>query len=121
VRSAKYKLNSQELSAYFEIGAVKKGLLDLTQKMYGVEYKEVPAKAWHPDVTAYEVWFEGKAIGKFYLDLYSRPDKFKHAAMFPMRDRKRLADGSYRTPDGLAGVQLPQARRRGALLSTRRW
>ena len=25
------------------------------RKMYGLEYKEVPAKAWHPDVTAYEV------------------------------------------------------------------
>lgn len=117
VRAEKYKLNSQELSSYFEIGAVKKGLLDITQKMYGVEYKEVPAKAWHPDVTAYEVWFEGKPIGKFYLDLYSRPDKFKHMAMFPIRDRKRLADGSYRTPVASLECNFPKPGAEAALLS----
>ncbi|MFO0758324.1 MAG: M3 family metallopeptidase [Byssovorax sp.] len=117
VRAEKYKLNTQELSNYFEIGAVKKGLLDITQKMYGIEYKEVPAKAWHPDVTAYEVWSEGKPIGKFYLDLYSRPDKFKHMAMFPIRDRKRLADGSYRTPVASLECNFPKPGAEPALLS----
>ena len=37
-----------------------------------------------------------KAIGRVYLDLYPREGKFKHAAMFPMRQ-------------GLDGVQLPEA------------
>lgn len=41
----KFKLNTQEFSSYFEIGAVKQGLLDITAKMYGLTYKEVPAAA----------------------------------------------------------------------------
>jgi thimet oligopeptidase len=117
VRASKYKLSTQELSNYFEIGAVKKGLLDITAKMYGLEYKEVPARAWHPDVTQHEVYAEGKLIGKFYLDLYSRPDKFKHAAMFPLRAAKRLRDGSYRRPIAALECNFPKPGSEPALLS----
>jgi thimet oligopeptidase len=98
VRHKKYNFDSQELSNYFEVGAVTKGLLDVSAEMYGLEYKEVPANAWHPDVRAFEVYSEGNLIGKFYLDLYPRPDKFKHAAMFPIRPAKLLADGTRQLP-----------------------
>jgi thimet oligopeptidase len=87
---------------------VKKGLLDLTQKMYGLEYKEVPAKAWHADVTAYEVWFEGKIIGKFYLDLYSRPDKYKHAACSACAPQAPAPTGRYRTPMAALECNFPK-------------
>ncbi|WP_437595265.1 M3 family metallopeptidase [Sorangium sp. So ce590] len=117
VRASKYQFNSQALSDYLEIGAVKQGLMDITARMYGVEYKEVPAKAWHPDVTAYEVRSEGKAIGKFYLDLYSRPDKYKHAAMFAVRTAKLLDDGSWQTPVAALECNFPKPGAQPALMS----
>jgi thimet oligopeptidase len=117
IRAEKYKFNSQELSNYFEIGAVKKGLFDITAKMYGIEYKEVAARAWHPDVTLYEVRAQGRLLGKFYLDLYSRPDKYKHAAMFSLRGAKRLADGTYRTPIAALECNFPKPGAEPALLS----
>lgn len=117
VRESKYQLNSQEISDYLEIGAVTKGLMDLTAKMYGLEYKQVPAKAWHPDVTAYEVLSDGKPIGKFYLDLYSRPDKYKHAAMFAVRTAKRLADGSWQAPIAALECNFPKPGAQPALMS----
>jgi thimet oligopeptidase len=108
VRRAKYKFDSQELSNYLELGAVKKGLMDITARMYGLEYREVPANAWHPDVTAYEVWSGGAMIGKFYLDLYSRPDKYKHAAMFTVRTAARLPDGTYQRPIAALECNFPK-------------
>jgi thimet oligopeptidase len=117
VRAAKYKFNSQELSNYFEIGAVKAGLMSITSKMYGLEYREVPAKAWHPDVTAYEVWSGKEQIGKFYLDLYSRPDKYKHAAMFTVRSASRLPDGTYQTPIAALECNFPKPGAQTALMS----
>lgn len=117
VKKEKYKLDTQELSQYFEIGAVKKGLLDITAKMYGLDYKEVPAKAWHPDVTAYEVSSGGKPIGKFYLDLYSRPDKFKHMAMFPVVTSKTLANGARRLPVASLECNFPKPGAEAALMS----
>lgn len=117
VKKEKYKLDTQELSSYLEIGAVKKGLLDITAKMYGLDYKEVPAKAWHPDVTAYEVSSGGKLIGKFYLDLYSRPDKFKHMAMFPVVTSKKMSDGRVRLPVASLECNFPKPGAEAALLS----
>jgi thimet oligopeptidase len=108
VRQKKYNFDSKELANYFEIGAVKKGLLDITAKMYGLEYKEVPPSAWHPDVTAYDVYSGGKVIGKFYLDLYPRADKFKHAAMFSIRQAKRLPDGTYTLPMAALECNFPR-------------
>ncbi|EYF07361.1 M3 family metallopeptidase [Chondromyces apiculatus] len=110
VRKEKYSFDSQALSAYLEIGAVKKGLLDITSRMYGLTYQQVPAKAWHADVEAYEVLDakSGEVIGKFYLDLYSRPDKYKHAAMFTMRTAKRLDDGRWQTPIAALECNFPK-------------
>jgi thimet oligopeptidase len=118
VRAAKYKLNTQELSNYFPIATVTKGLLDITAKMYGLTYKEVPSPSvWHPDVTLHEVWSGGERIGAFYLDLYSRPDKFKHAAMFPLRTAKRLRDGRYARPMAALECNFPKPSDGPALMS----
>ncbi|HLM72427.1 MAG TPA: M3 family metallopeptidase [Polyangiaceae bacterium] len=117
VRAAKFKFNSQELSNYFEIGAVKAGLMSITAKMYGIEYREVPANAWHPDVTAYEVWSGKEVIAKFYLDLYSRPDKYKHAAMFGVRTAARLPDGTYQKPIAALECNFPKPGAQAALMS----
>ncbi|MFO0588096.1 MAG: M3 family metallopeptidase [Polyangiaceae bacterium] len=116
VRATKYKLSSQELSEYFEVRAVTKGLLGITAKMYDLTLKEVEAHAWHPDVTAYEVLSKGQKIGKFYLDLYSRPDKYKHAAMFTVRTAKRLHDGTYRTPMAALVCNFPKPGAQPALM-----
>jgi thimet oligopeptidase len=108
VRENKYKFNSQELSSYFEVSAVIKGLLDITRAMYGLEYTKVNETSWHPDVAVYEVRSGGNLIGKFYLDLYSRPDKFKHAAMFSLRTAKRLGDGRYQLPEAALECNFPK-------------
>ncbi len=111
VKAEKFKFDSKELSAYFEVGAVTRGLLAVTAKMYGLEYKPVaPAEAvtWHPDVTTYDVAFNGHVIGRFYLDLYSREGKYKHAAMFPLRTPARLPDGRYLLPIAALECNFPK-------------
>ena len=118
VRQAKYKFNSQDLSNYLEITAVKKGLMEITSRMYGLEYREVPANAWHPDVTAFEVWSKAdqKRIGKFYFDLYSRPDKYKHAAMFTIRTPKKLRSGRWQEPVAALVCNFPKPGAEPALM-----
>lgn len=117
VRAEKYKLDSKAVAAYFEVGAVARGLLDVTAELYGLEYHPVTGAAWHPDVTAYEVRSGGKTIGKFYLDLYSRPDKYKHAAMFPIRSAARLPDGRYLMPIAALECNFPKPGAEPALMS----
>ena len=110
LRNRKYSFDSKELSSYFEVTAVTKGLLDITASMYGLEYRQVTADrtVWHPDVTAYEVTSDGKSFGTFYLDLYPRPDKYKHAAMFPIRPAKLLPSGEYQLPMAVLECNFPK-------------
>ncbi len=119
VKAEKFKLDSKEVKNYFEVGAVTRGLLAVTAKMYGLEFRRVDAKVWHPDVTAYDVLSGGRVFGRFYLDLYSREGKYKHAAMFPLRTPARLPDGSYLTPIAALECNFPKPGANGeaALLS----
>jgi thimet oligopeptidase len=118
VKADKFKFDSKELSAYFEVGAVTRGLLAITSRMYGLEYKPVSGAAvWHPDVTAYDVVSGGRVIGRFYLDLFSREGKYKHAAMFPIRTPARLPDGRYLAPIAALECNFPKPGSEAALMS----
>src|SRR5262249_19043649 len=107
----KFAFDARELSRYFELGAVTKGILDITAKMYGLEYRSVAAPAWHPDVLA-----GGEVIGRIYLDLYSRPNKFKHTAMFNVRTPKKLADGRMQLPMAALECNFPSPGAEPALM-----
>jgi thimet oligopeptidase len=117
VRAKKYAFDSKELKPYFEIGAVKKGLLAITSQMYGVTYAKVDAPVWHPDVDAYDVIDHGRKIGRFYLDLYPRDKKYKHAAMYPIVSGKRLADGTYEMPVAALACNFPKPGAEPALMT----
>ncbi|MBW2455692.1 MAG: Zn-dependent oligopeptidase [Deltaproteobacteria bacterium] len=108
LRAKRFKLDSQKLAEYFEIEAVTQGLLDITAAMYGLEYQSVPAEAWHDSVKAYEVRSQGRPIGKFYLDLHARDDKYKHAAMFTIRTGKTLRGGERQTPMAALVCNFPK-------------
>jgi len=110
VRKAKYGLDSKVVSKYFEVSRVKEGLLAITSKMYGIQYRPAAnAPTWHPDVEAMEVTdASGKVLGRFYFDLYPREGKYKHAAVFGIRDTMKLADGSRLMPIAAIECNFPK-------------
>ena len=97
VRKASYDFDSQSVRPYFPYDRVKQGVLDVTSKMFGVTFKplkDVPV--WDPSVEGYEMFEQGKLVGRFYLDMHPRKGKFNHAAEFAVRT-------------GIAGKQIPEA------------
>jgi Zn-dependent oligopeptidase len=57
LQEAKYQLDSEEVSEYFELNNVRKGLFDISQSVFGLSYKQVEnPSVWHPDVELYEVY-----------------------------------------------------------------
>jgi len=97
VKKRDYDFDSREARPYFAFAQVKKGVMDVTSKIFGVTFKKIEnPTVWDPTVDAYEVWDSGKMIGRFFLDLHPRPGKFNHAAQFLIRQ-------------GCAGYQLPEA------------
>ncbi len=96
VRKASYDFDSQSVRPYFAFDRVKQGLFDVTSKLYGVTYRPVSVPTWDKSVEAYEMLEGGKLIGRFYLDMHPRKDKYNHAAEFPIRS-------------GVTGRQIPEA------------
>ena len=109
VRQSRYGVDSKEVSKYFEITRVKQGILDITGKMFGLTYRKASMPAWHADVEPMEVLDRsGKVIGRFYFDLYPRPDKYKHAAVFSIRETYRTPDGSRLMPIAAIVCNFPR-------------
>jgi len=75
--------DSQSLRPYLEYGRVKQGVMDITSRIWGITYVPVKdAAVWHPDVEAYDVTENGALLGRIFLDMHPREDKYKHAAQF---------------------------------------
>jgi thimet oligopeptidase len=97
VRRQQHGFDAQSVRPWFEFSRVQQGLLDLTARLFGVEYRRGDAAPlWHPSVTCFDVFEQGERVGRFYLDLHPRDGKYKHAAQFTLAS-------------GQQGVRLPEA------------
>jgi thimet oligopeptidase len=95
-RAERYALDSQRLRPYFEYGRVRDGLLSVVSRLFGIAFRPRPdLPVWHPEVSAYDVLEDGRPLGRIFLDMHPRPDKFSHAAMYPMTTGK----AGYRLPE----------------------
>lgn len=97
IRRENFDVDAQEVREYFDFGKVRSGLLDVTGRLFGLEYVEAAdAPRWHEDVAVYDVALAGAQLGRIYLDLHPREGKFKHAAQFdlvPGIRERQLAEG----------------------------
>jgi thimet oligopeptidase len=86
VKAEQLAFDTQALRPYFEYGRVKAGLLDLAQSMFGISFVPAPdVPVWHPEVECLQVHDgDGSLLGRVFLDMHPRPDKYNHAAMFPL-------------------------------------
>ncbi len=104
----KYAVDAEKVQEYFPMDSVVAGLFGVTQKIYGLEYKDVTADAakrlgkplWHESVKVYDVYDVAKKeqIGTFYWDPFPRDNKYGHFAVFPLYARKVWADGTVQKP-----------------------
>ena len=95
VQTEQYGFDAREARPYFTYPRVKDGVLSLYSELFGVQFARLEREpVWHPDVEAWVMRSNGEEIGRFYLDMFPRKGKYKHAAM----------NGSV---TGLAGGQMP--------------
>ena len=91
VKKSDYDFDSQSMRPYFPYAEVKQGVLDFTEKLFGVEIRRVKdAPVWDPSVECYEMYEGGKLVGRFYLDMHPR-------------DEQVQPRGPVRHPDGRRG------------------
>ncbi|MFZ1608066.1 MAG: M3 family metallopeptidase [Rhodoferax sp.] len=98
LKKARYSVDQNEVRAQFPTDPTVAWMMKVTSQLYGVQFK--PNKTlpvWQADVRAYDVFDNksGRYLSSFYLDLFPRDGKYKHAAAFPVRGVSVLAG---RTP-----------------------
>jgi thimet oligopeptidase len=97
VRRSRYNFDSQALRPYFAYDGVEQGVMNTAATLFHVAFlRETNAPGWDPSVETWDVFDNGKAIGRFYLDMHPRPGKYSHGEMAPLLD-------------GIRGKQLPEA------------
>jgi thimet oligopeptidase len=97
VRRARFAVDQEKLRKYFPSEKSVDYTLLVSQRLYGVKFRQAKVPVWHPDVRYYDVFDArtGAFVSGFYLDLYPREGKYNHAAAFGMRGVSKLAK---RTP-----------------------
>ncbi|HWZ99126.1 MAG TPA: M3 family metallopeptidase [Candidatus Dormibacteraeota bacterium] len=97
VRRTQFNFDSTSVRPYLPYERVKKGVLDTAAKLFSISFQqEQRVPAWDPTVETWDVFDQGKMIGRLYLDMHPREGKFSHAEMVPVLD-------------GIRGKQLPEA------------
>jgi len=93
VRRSRFSVDQEELRKYFPTEKAVEFTLLVSQRLYGVKFRQVDVPVWNPDVRYYDVLDAktGAFISGFYLDLFPRAGKYNHAAAFPMRGVSTLA------------------------------
>ena len=100
VKLKKYDLDAEEVRQYFEFNNVTKGLFTIYQRLFNVRFEKVEnPSVWHDDVQMFSIYEQNsdELIGKFYLDMFPRPDKYGHAAAFSVVMGK-MTDNGYQKP-----------------------
>lgn len=95
-RRATYDFDSQSVRRFFPYAEVQAGVLDAAGRFFHVSFQPVSnAKTWDAGVSTFDVYDQGKKVGRIYLDMHPREGKDKWFSSAPI------------TP-GKAGEQLPE-------------
>ena len=90
LKNDKYAMDPNMFKPYFKLENVKKGVFDLADRLYNIEFRENnQIEKYHPDVTIYEVYdkADGKFLAVLYMDFFPRESKRSGAWMTAFREQ----------------------------------
>ena len=113
VKIEQYRFDAKAARPYFEFDRVLQGVLSVSGRLLDLSFRPVQGQAvWHGDVQVYDVVagpsYEdraGQSLGRIYLDLHPRENKFKHAAQFGMIS----GQAGHRLPESALLCNLPRS------------
>ena len=99
IRKERFDLDEEELKPYFSLDNVRKGVFQVTEKLYGIQFKELNnVPKYHQDASVWEVTeADGTLVGVIYMDFHPRESKRGGAWMTSYRAQKKI-DGKRLAP-----------------------
>jgi len=92
VRKADYDFDEEQLRPYFEVNAVRDGVFELSNRLFGLTFKRRnDLNGWHPDQQVFEVFDDdGSHLAVLYMDFFARESKRGGAWMSALRVQSKL-------------------------------
>lgn len=75
LRREAFEIDEEYFKEFFELNSVLKGMFEFLKQMFGVEFRQVKADVWDKSAMTFDLYEEGKLIGRLYMDLCARRDK----------------------------------------------
>ena len=99
IRKERFDLDEQELKPYFSLENVRGGVFQVTEKLYGLKFKQLNnVPKYHEEVTVWEVTeADGTHVGILYMDFFPRASKRGGAWMTSYRTQKTV-NGDRKAP-----------------------
>lgn len=99
IRKQRFDLDEQELKPYFSLDNARNGIFQVTEKLYGLKFKQLnDVPKYHDEVTVWEVSeADGTHVGILYMDFFPRASKRGGAWMTSYRSQKTV-DGKRKAP-----------------------
>lgn len=87
VRLERYAVDQEAFRQHFPPQRSLEFVFALAQRLFGVRFEPVEQTLWHPQARAYAARDDnGALLGTLFVDLFPRPDKYNHAAVWSFRN-----------------------------------
>jgi len=83
-RRSAFNFDSQSVRPYFPYAQVEAGVLETAARLFKIEFRSSTAQAWHTEVSVFDVYDGGRAVGRIYLDMHPREGKDKWFSAAPV-------------------------------------
>jgi len=83
-RRSAFNFDSQSVRPYFPYAQVEAGVLETAARLFKIEFRSSTAQAWHAEVSVFDVYDGGRAVGRIYLDMHPREGKDKWFSAAPI-------------------------------------
>ncbi|KAF5200448.1 Mitochondrial intermediate peptidase protein [Thalictrum thalictroides] len=90
-----------DINQYFPLDLVLSGIFKIFQDLFGLRFDEIrDVEAWHSDVRLFSAWdlSSNELLGYFYLDMYSREEKFGYSCVLALQNGSTFFDGARQVP-----------------------
>jgi peptidyl-dipeptidase Dcp len=92
LRKREHELDETEIKPYLQLDRMIEAAFDTAHRLFGLTFAELSdVPRYHPDVRVWEVKREGRHVGLFIGDYFSRPSKRSGAWMSSFRSQEKLS------------------------------
>ncbi len=101
ILKTQYQVDHEKIREYLPMEQCLTGILDVYETLFGLEFRKIDdASVWHEEVDMYEIYDGENLMGRFYLDLFPRPNKESWFYGVELKSGRATKDG-YEVPSSM--------------------